>query len=116
MKVQATSNFADGSHQQGDVFELSDEDEIKRLIDAEAIVAVGDDAQVGDVESDEPPTPPASEDPANPDPLDPPAPEEPAAPGESEQPAPKQPTQAQVDKTLASLNEPQTPPSDTPSK
>lgn len=44
-RVKAISNFADGSHAQGDVFDLSDED-AKRFIAVEAVELVADDTTV----------------------------------------------------------------------
>lgn len=44
MKVKAISNFADGSHKQGDVFEIDDA-EAERLIAVEAVEATDEEAE-----------------------------------------------------------------------
>lgn len=111
-KVVAISNFADGSRKQGDQFEINDDAELERLVAVEAVSVVDESADPGKTdEEDAPAAPPAPEEPANPDPLDEPNPPEqpPASPS-------KQPTQAEVDKTLASLNDPKPPSDNTPAK
>lgn len=53
-RVKAIANFADGSHKQGEVFDIADQAEAERLVSVQAVELVGASEPVTEVTQGQP--------------------------------------------------------------